>query len=267
MIAPNIIAAAAETAMLPLTIFFALFAIAITRLPGDQGERLLAFFHGQHNAMLGDRRLGAARRAGRRAGSCLRGGSESRGRGAGGARALYPQRFGDRQFVRCLLAYATGRVAGRDRAVALCCRRRCRHRRWRCPPRSSLASLPAMLDGANRLVSAHQPRQEFVLPLTVAIFRATSPAMNLPQRSMSPHWRASRSPCGRHHRHSRGAGDQRGIGQPARLDQLVAYRSGRLPGDENPDRAAGTAGRGRDAARPDAHAGQRHHERCCHMRG
>lgn len=33
LIAPNIIAAAAETNMLPLTMFFALFAIAITRLP------------------------------------------------------------------------------------------------------------------------------------------------------------------------------------------------------------------------------------------
>ena len=43
---------------------------------------------------------------------------------------------------------------------------------------SSLASLPAMLDSANRL-DLRERTAEFVLPLAVAIFRATSPAMNL----------------------------------------------------------------------------------------
>ena len=42
---------------------------------------------------------------------------------------------------------------------------------------SSLASLPAMLDSAERL-GIKQSISEFVLPLAVAIFRATSPAMN-----------------------------------------------------------------------------------------
>ncbi|MEL6487934.1 MAG: cation:dicarboxylase symporter family transporter, partial [Pseudomonadota bacterium] len=44
LIAPNIIAAAGETAMLPLTVFFALFAVAITRLPKGQSDVLLSFF-------------------------------------------------------------------------------------------------------------------------------------------------------------------------------------------------------------------------------
>ncbi|MEL6530552.1 MAG: cation:dicarboxylase symporter family transporter, partial [Pseudomonadota bacterium] len=52
LVAPNMIAAAAETAMLPLTIFFALFAVAIAKLPEDQSERLLSFFHALANAML-----------------------------------------------------------------------------------------------------------------------------------------------------------------------------------------------------------------------
>jgi proton glutamate symport protein len=43
---------------------------------------------------------------------------------------------------------------------------------------SSLASLPAMLDSANRL-NLRPATAEFVLPLAVAIFRATSPAMNM----------------------------------------------------------------------------------------
>jgi Na+/H+-dicarboxylate symporter len=43
---------------------------------------------------------------------------------------------------------------------------------------SSLASLPAMLDSASRL-GLRSSTSEFVLPLAVAIFRATSVAMNL----------------------------------------------------------------------------------------
>jgi len=43
---------------------------------------------------------------------------------------------------------------------------------------SSLASLPAMLDSSARL-GLRQSIAEFVLPLAVAIFRATSPAMNM----------------------------------------------------------------------------------------
>ena len=43
---------------------------------------------------------------------------------------------------------------------------------------SSLASLPAMLDSAKRL-GVRDATADFVLPLAVAIFRATSPAMNM----------------------------------------------------------------------------------------
>jgi proton glutamate symport protein len=43
---------------------------------------------------------------------------------------------------------------------------------------SSLASLPAMLDSARRL-GVREEVADFALPLAVAIFRATSPAMNL----------------------------------------------------------------------------------------
>ncbi|MEL6530879.1 MAG: cation:dicarboxylase symporter family transporter, partial [Pseudomonadota bacterium] len=43
---------------------------------------------------------------------------------------------------------------------------------------SSLASLPAMLDSSTRL-GLRERTSEFVLPLAVAIFRATSVAMNL----------------------------------------------------------------------------------------
>ena len=44
---------------------------------------------------------------------------------------------------------------------------------------SSLASLPAMLQGSSEALGVARRRAGIVLPLAVAVFRATSPAMNL----------------------------------------------------------------------------------------
>ena len=176
LVAPNIISAAAETNMLPLTIFFALFAIAITRLPGKQEANLLGFFHAVANAMLmiigwvlwlapvGV--LALAFGVGLRSGG-----------GAFAALAHYilvvSAMGGFVLLLGYVLAWVLGgigpvRFAGAvlpAQAVAV-------------STQSSLASLPAMLDSAGRL-KLRQSTSEFVLPLAVAIFRATSPAMNM----------------------------------------------------------------------------------------
>lgn len=176
LIAPNIIAAAAETSMLPLTIFFALFAIAITRLPAHQGETLLGFFHALANAMLliigwvlWVAPLGVAALA---FGVGLRSGGSAFA--VLGHYILVVSAMGGFIFV---LAYVLAVVLGRvgflqfaravlpAQAVAV-------------STQSSLASLPAMLDSASRL-GLRASTSEFVLPLAVAIFRATSVAMNL----------------------------------------------------------------------------------------
>jgi len=176
LVVPNIIAAAAETTMLPLTIFFALFAIAMTRLPAEQSKRLLAFFHALANTMLvligwvlwlapaGVLALafGVGLRSGGGAFAAL------------GHYILVVSAMGG--FILVLaygLAVALGGVSpGRftkallpAQAVAV-------------STQSSLASLPAMLDSAGRL-ELRSSTSEFVLPLAVAIFRATSPAMNM----------------------------------------------------------------------------------------
>lgn len=176
LIAPNIIAAAAETAMLPLTIFFALFAIAITRLPEGQSATMLNFFHALANTMLQiigwvlwlapvgvfALALGVAARA---------------GGGAFAALAHYILLVSAMGGFVLIIAYVLAWFAGGlspwrfakailpAQAVAV-------------STQSSLASLPAMLDSSNRL-SLRQSSSEFVLPLAVAIFRATSPAMNV----------------------------------------------------------------------------------------
>lgn len=176
LVAPNIIAAAAETAMLPLTIFFALFALAVTRLPEEQGERLLGFFHALANAMLliigWVLWVAPAGVFALAFGVGLRSGS-----GAFAALAHYILVVSAMGGFVLVLAYVLAAVLGGispwrfaraalpAQAVAV-------------STQSSLASLPAMLDSASRL-GLRAATAEFVLPLAVAIFRATSPAMNM----------------------------------------------------------------------------------------
>jgi proton glutamate symport protein len=176
LLAPNIIAAAAETAMLPLTIFFALFGVAISRLPADQSERLLGFFHALGNAMLliigwvlWVAPVGVFALA---FGVGLRSGG-----GAFAALGHYIAAVSAMGGFVLVLAYGVAWTLGGiglarfaaavlpAQAVAL-------------STQSSLASLPAMLESAGRL-DLRPATAEFVLPLAVAIFRATSPAMNM----------------------------------------------------------------------------------------
>lgn len=176
LIAPNIIAAAGETAMLPLTIFFALFAIAISRLPETQNASLMGFFHALANAMLiiigwvlWIAPLGVFALA---FGVGMRSGG-----GAFAALAHYILVVSAMGAFILLLAYLVAWALGGispwrfarnvlpAQAVAV-------------STQSSLASLPAMLDSSGRL-GLRSSTAEFVLPLAVAIFRATSPAMNV----------------------------------------------------------------------------------------
>lgn len=176
LVAPNIIAAATETAMLPLTIFFALFAIAITRLPESQADTLLRLFHALANAMLMligwvlwlapigvfALALGVAARAGGGAFTAL------------AHYILVVSAMGGFVLIGAyLLAWFAGKVTPLRFARAMI-----PAQAVAISTQSSLASLPAMLDSAGRL-GLRQRTAEFVLPLAVAIFRATSPAMNM----------------------------------------------------------------------------------------
>ncbi len=176
LIAPNVIAAAAETTMLPLTIFFALFAVAVARLPGAQRDVLLGVFRALANAMLTiigwvlwiaplgvfALALGVAARAG------------------GGAFAtlvhyiLVVSAMGGIVFLAgYLLAWLAGGMGPLRFAKAMI-----PAQAVGLSTQSSLASLPAML-AVTRQLGVRESTADFVLPLAVAIFRATSPAMNL----------------------------------------------------------------------------------------
>jgi Na+/H+-dicarboxylate symporter len=176
LVAPNIVAAAAETAMLPLTLFFVMFAVAITRLPEDQSERLMGFFHALGNAML--LIIGWVLSAAPVGVFALAYGvGVQSGGGAFAALGHYVITVTAMGTFVLALAYALAMLGGRiplgrfaramlpAQAVAL-------------STQSSLASLPAMLDSAGRL-GLRASTAEFVLPLAVVVFRATSAAMNL----------------------------------------------------------------------------------------
>lgn len=172
----NIVAAAAEGAMLPVVVFFALFGLALTRLPEEQRGRLASLFEALAAAMLviigwvlalapiGVLALGFAVAA--RSGTAAIAGL-----------AHYIVVVSAIGGAILLAAYGLA-VLGARRRIGTFARAVLPAQTVAISTQSSLASLPAML-AASRTLGLRESSAEFVLPLAVALFRATSPAMNL----------------------------------------------------------------------------------------
>jgi Na+/H+-dicarboxylate symporter len=176
MVPSNIFSAAANGAMLPVVIFAALFALACTRIAEAPRRSLLTFFEGLAMAMMvivgwvlmlapiGV--LGLAISLGAKTGADAIGGL-----------AHYIVIVSAAGLVVLLASVGIALTIGGRRpgafskallpvyAVAI-------------STQSSLASLPAML-AASRKLGVRESTADFVLPLAVAIFRGTSPAMNM----------------------------------------------------------------------------------------
>jgi proton glutamate symport protein len=185
LIPSNPIAAAASDAILPLTIFTAIFAFAMLKLPEGERNILSRFFEALGNAMLiiinwvlWFAPLGVFALAfvvGARSGFSALGGLvhyvlivSALGVivwAAAYPLALFGGRVGLSQFARAILP---------AQAVAI-------------STQSSLASLPAMLKGTEAL-GIKPTTADVVLPLAVALFRATGPAMNLAVAIYLAHW-------------------------------------------------------------------------------
>ncbi|WP_213981606.1 dicarboxylate/amino acid:cation symporter [Sphingomonas sp. dw_22] len=176
LIPVNPLAAAANDAFLPLIVFTTVFGFAVTRLPAAQREVLTSFFRALADAMLivigwvlWLAPLGVFALAyvvGARAGTSAFGLLVHyvlivAGVGAVVWGLAYPLAvFGGRVPLRRFMSATTS-----AQAVAI-------------STQSSLASLPAMLRGCERL-DVPVATSGVVLPLAVALFRATGPAMNL----------------------------------------------------------------------------------------
>jgi proton glutamate symport protein len=176
LIPTNPVTAAANDQILPLLVFTLVFAFAITRLPDEQRIMLTSFFRAVADAMLVIINwvlwlapigvLALAYVVGARVGAS-----------ALGALAHYVVVVALVGCVVWFLAWPLARFGGRvgflqytkaigaPHAVAI-------------STQSSLASLPAMLKASERL-GVTAAASGVVLPLAVALFRATGPAMNL----------------------------------------------------------------------------------------
>ena len=181
----NPIAAAAEDAILPLILFTLVFAFAMTRLPDEPRERLVGFFQAVADAMLvvinwvlwiGPIGVFAlAYVLGARAGG-----------GAFGALLHYVLIVTAVGTVVWLAAWPLAWLGGGasplrfTRAIAP-------SQAVAFSTQSSLATLPAMLRSAHKL-DVPVAASGMLLPMAVAIFRATGPAMNLAVAIYIAYW-------------------------------------------------------------------------------
>ncbi|WP_333835843.1 dicarboxylate/amino acid:cation symporter [Novosphingobium sp.] len=185
MVPSNVVTSAAEDAVLPVILFTAAFAAAATRLGTAHRQSLTTFFEAVAGAMLvvigwvlwcaplGVFALSLTVAA-------------KSGTAAIGALAHYVMIVALVGTVVFLAAYPIAIFAGRQKpgefaravmpaqALAL-------------STQSSLATLPAMLAACRRL-GLGDARSEFVLPLAVALFRGTGPAMNFAVAIYVAHW-------------------------------------------------------------------------------
>ncbi len=176
MMPDNIFAAAAAGAMLPMVLFVALFALAATRL-GEAPRRTLGqVFEGLAGAMmvivgwvLMLAPIGVF-------GLALSLGAKMGG-DAVGALAHYILVVSAAGLVVLIAGYGVALTLGGQRLMDFA-RAMLPVHAVAVSTQSSLACLPAML-AASRKLAVREATADFVLPLAVAIFRATSPAMNL----------------------------------------------------------------------------------------
>lgn len=181
----NVVAAASNGDVLPLVVFTLLFALAITRIDRARRASLVGLFEGIADALLvligwvlwiaplGVFALGFAL-----------------GAGAGGAAfaglAHYIALVSVLGVLVTLAGYPIAIFAGRVRPAAFA-RAMIAPQSVAISTRSSLASLPAML-AAVRLMGVREQVADVTLPMAVALFRATGPAMNVAVAIYVAHW-------------------------------------------------------------------------------
>ncbi|MGI4730402.1 MAG: dicarboxylate/amino acid:cation symporter [Janthinobacterium lividum] len=181
----NVVAAAAADGFLPLTVFALAFAFATTRLPAEQRAGFVAFFQAMVDTLL--ILIGwVLRLAPIGVGALAFGVGARTGTAAFGALVHYIACVSAIGFLVILAGYPVGAIGGRvglgrfARAVAPA-------QAVAISTQSSLASLPAMIEASAGL-GAGRGVAGITLPLSVAIFRATSPAMNLSVALYIAHW-------------------------------------------------------------------------------
>ncbi|MBK6492594.1 MAG: cation:dicarboxylase symporter family transporter [Sphingomonadales bacterium] len=176
MVPTNPIAAASADAILPLMIFTAAFAFAALRLPSEKRTSITGLFEAIADAMiviinwvLAIAPIGVFALAfvvGAKAGTA-----------ALGALAHYVFILSALGVIIWLASFVLA-VLGARRGLPAFFKASAEAQAVAISTQSSLASLPAMLRGVKAL-GVDEAKADVVLPMAVAIFRATGPAMNL----------------------------------------------------------------------------------------
>lgn len=169
----NLIAAASKGDLLPILLFTAVFAMAITRLPNEQRLPLTTTFQGLSAAMLkvvhwilfaapiGVFALTYS--------PALRAGA-----GAAGMLGAFVLLVSALLFVFTILLYPVTAIFGRT-SMSTFARAVAPAQLVAVSTRSSIASLPALIEGATQHLRLPATSTGFVLPLTVAVFKINRP--------------------------------------------------------------------------------------------
>lgn len=185
MIPTNVFKAAAEDAVLPLIIFTAIFAFAVTRLPDTKRGAITSFFDALADTMviiinwvLTLAPIGVF--------ALTLGVGSKAGVAAFGALAHYVIILSSLGVIIWIASFAVAWF-GAGKSVGAFFRAAIPAQAVAISTQSSLASLPAMVEGVKKL-GVKEASADVVLPLAVAIFRATGPALNLGVALYIAHW-------------------------------------------------------------------------------
>ena len=169
LVPPNPVKAAADGAMLPLIVFAVAFAAALSRIEVTRRAAATALFRGLADAMLVI--VGWVLAVAPIGVFCLAVALAVRvGAGVAGAVALYIALHSSFLIVSTIGLYAMVRVFS-DVPLALFARAAVPAQIVATSTRSSVAALPAMIDGANRVMHLPMKVAGFALPFSVSVFR------------------------------------------------------------------------------------------------
>jgi proton glutamate symport protein len=181
----NVVAAAANGDVLPLVVFSLLFALAVARISADGRRAVVGLFAAIADALLVI--IGWVLRIAPLGVFAL---AFAVGASAGGAAfaalAHYIVLISAIGVLVTLVGYPVAVLAGRIGAGTFT-RAMIAPQSVAVSTRSSLASLPAML-GAAREMGVREQIADVTLPMAVALFRATGPAMNVAVAFYVAHW-------------------------------------------------------------------------------
>jgi proton glutamate symport protein len=186
VIPPNVVAAASNGDVLPLVVFSLMFSLALTRIGAASREKLVSLFEAIAEALLviigwvlWIAPAGIAALA-------ISVGAEAGGMAFAGLGHYILLISAVGVLWMLLAAYPLGIVAGHRSPLAFV-RALIGPQAVAVSTRSSLACLPAMLNAA-RSLGVRDQVADIALPLSVALFRSTGPAMNVGVAFYVAHW-------------------------------------------------------------------------------